>query len=110
MEEELHRLFVEKRAIGRKINAKWIHRNAQIIYGNRYPHRVVRVEGSRHHTLDLPFPMVGLQASYSEKGYLFVSVFSLLFIYKYNSFIGSYKESTSCPYRLLRKMPELVTI
>jgi hypothetical protein len=47
LEEELHKLFVEKRAIGRKINAKWIYRNAQIIYGNRYPHRVVRVEGKQ---------------------------------------------------------------
>jgi hypothetical protein len=34
MEEELHKLFVEKRVIGRKISAKWIHRNAQVIYGN----------------------------------------------------------------------------
>jgi hypothetical protein len=56
------------------------------------------LKASRHHTLDLLFPVVGSQASYREKGYLFVSVFLLLFIYKPNGFTGSYEESTSCPF------------
>jgi hypothetical protein len=72
--------------------------------------RLSGLKESRRHTLALPSLMAGLQASYNGKGYLFVSVFSLLYTYKSNSLIGSHKESTSRPFQLLRKMPELVTI
>ena len=47
---------------------------------------------NQRHTLDLPSLVVGLQASYNEKGSLFRSVSSLLYTYKSNSF-----------YRLLRR-------
>ena len=69
-----------------------------------------KLKESRRHTLDLPSLIAGLQASYNGKGYLFVFVFSLLYTYKSNSSIGSYKESASRPFQLLRKMLELVTI
>ena len=69
-----------------------------------------KLKESRHHILDLPSLIVGLLASYNGKGYLFVSVFPLLYIYKFNRLAGSYEESTSRPFRLLRKMLELVTI
>jgi transposase-like protein len=45
MEQELHELFLQKRAIRRKIGARWFFRNAQLIYGQIYPQRVVRAEG-----------------------------------------------------------------
>jgi hypothetical protein len=63
--------------------------------------RLSELKESRHHIPDLPSLMVGLLASYNRKGYLFVSVFPLLYIYKSNSLAGSYKESTSRPFRLL---------
>jgi hypothetical protein len=57
-----------------------------------------KLKESRRHILDLPSLIAGLQASYNRKEYLFASVFSLLYTYKSNSSIGSYKESTSCPF------------
>jgi hypothetical protein len=69
-----------------------------------------RLKESRRYTLALPSLIAGLQASYNRKGYLFVSVFSLLYTYKPNSLIGSHKESISRPFQLLQKMLELVTI
>jgi len=47
IEQELHKLFLQKQSIRRKINAKWIQRNARIIYGNKYPHQVVQVKGKQ---------------------------------------------------------------
>jgi hypothetical protein len=57
-----------------------------------------KLKKSRHYTLDLPSLIASLQASYNRKGDLFVSVFSFLYIYKSNSLISSYKESTSRPF------------
>ena len=57
-----------------------------------------KLKESRRYTLDLPSLTASLQASYNGKGYLFVSVFPLLYIYKSNSLIGSYEESTSRPF------------
>jgi transposase-like protein len=39
MEQELHELFLQKRAIGRKIGSRWFFQNAQLIYGRIYPQR-----------------------------------------------------------------------
>jgi len=69
-----------------------------------------KLKVNQRHTLDSPSLLVGLQAFCNEKGSLFGSVSSLLYIYKSNGFTGSHKEGTSRPIRLLRKMPELVTI
>jgi len=72
--------------------------------------RLFKLKANKRYTLDLPSLLVGLQASCNKKGSLFRSVSSLLYTYKSNSFTGSYKESTSRPSQLLRKMLELVTI
>jgi hypothetical protein len=45
MKEELYKLFVQKRAIRRKINTKWFYYSACIIYNNKHPHQLIQVKG-----------------------------------------------------------------
>jgi len=60
------------------------------------------LRANRRHTLGLLSLAVGLPA-FTTKRDISSCLYLLSFIYKSNSFTGTYKESTSCPYRLLRK-------
>jgi hypothetical protein len=58
-EEELHKLFLEKRSIGRKIDSRWLYRNARIIYGRIYPQGIVQIEGKQTSYTGFAFLLVG---------------------------------------------------
>ena len=55
-----------------------------------------KLKANQRYILGLPSLIVGLKASCKKRS-LFGSVSSLFYIYKSNSFTGSYKESTSRP-------------
>jgi hypothetical protein len=57
-----------------------------------------KLKANKRHILSLLSLVDGLQASYNEREYLFVYVIFLLYAYKSNSLIGSYKESISCSF------------
>ena len=91
MEQQLHKLFVQKRSIGRKISSKWFQRNARIIYSNIYPHRVVRTEGKQTSYTGFAFSRGWFTGFLRRNGIsLRVCIFFLIlfiFVYKSNSFI-----------------------
>jgi hypothetical protein len=85
MEQRLHELFLAKRKIGRKIGAKWIERNAQLIYANIYPNRIVREEGKLVVYKEFHFSYGWFTAFLKRKGIsLQVIPYLFLYIYIYN--------------------------
>jgi hypothetical protein len=44
MEDTLHKLFLEKRVIGRRIGEKWIRRTARILFEELYPEKVTVID------------------------------------------------------------------
>jgi hypothetical protein len=95
IEQELHKLFLQKRLIRHKIRARWFDQNARLIYGQIYPQRVVRVKGKQTSYTGFSFSRGWFEGFLKRKGIsLRVSLFSILFYRKTNKFLDSYKEST----------------
>jgi hypothetical protein len=78
IEQELHKLFLQKRSIGRKIGARWFDRNACLIYSQIYLQQVVRVEGKQTSYTGFGFSHGWFEGFLKRKGIsLQVSLFSI---------------------------------
>jgi hypothetical protein len=85
MEQRLHKLFLQKREIERRIGSMWIHCNARRIYADIHPDRVVWTEGKPVQYKEFAFSRGWFAAFLKRKNIsLRVSLLFFLFFIKFN--------------------------
>jgi transposase-like protein len=96
MEQQLHKSFLQKQSIGRKIGQKWIERNARMIYADIYPDRVAREEGKLTEYNGFRFSRGWFNGFLKRKHIsLHVSIINLFTLCKLIYCIGSYKKGSN---------------
>jgi hypothetical protein len=93
MEQRLHKSFLQKRLIRRKIGQKWIERNARMIYTDIYLDQVVREEGKLTEYIGFCFSHRWFNGFLKRKHIsLHVSIINLFTLCKLIYYIDSYKK------------------
>jgi hypothetical protein len=96
MEQQLHKSFLQKQSIERKIGQKWIERNARMIYADIYLDQVVREEGKLTEYKGFRFSREWFNGFLKRKHIsLRVSIINLFTLCKLIYCIGSYKEGSN---------------